>query len=151
MPPSTRHLAPGCATTDPRLTILCAVVAAFIYHYGSRLQLHHGLDDAMNAVPVHLYCGVWGLFFAALMYSPGRHDTLMRVYGIDESRGGCGRGDQVAANVAFAVVVLAWVRRCCADMGCDAHAVVHLSGRNPKQQNNDRLHHTNLQQPLYTK
>ncbi|CAM9529674.1 unnamed protein product [Ectocarpus fasciculatus] len=98
----------GCATTDPWVTILCAVVAAFIYHYGYRLQLHHGLDDAINAVPVHLYNGVWGLFFAALMYSPGRHDTLMRLYGIDESRGGCGRGDQVAANVAFAFVVLAW-------------------------------------------
>eukprot|EP00752_Nemacystus_decipiens_P005605 g5073.t1 len=98
----------GCATTDPRLTIVIAVVAAFVYHYSYRMQLHRGLDDAVNAVPVHFYCGLWGLFSAALMFAPGRHAILMSAYGVDESRGTCGRGDQVAANMAFAAAVVVW-------------------------------------------
>eukprot|EP00752_Nemacystus_decipiens_P005607 g5075.t1 len=98
----------GCATTDPRLTIVIAVVAAFVYHYSYRMQLHRGLDDAVNAVPVHFYCGLWGLFAAAVMFAPGRHAILMSAYGVDESRGTCRRGDQVAANVAFAVAVVVW-------------------------------------------
>ena len=116
--------------------MLSAVVAAFVYHYSYRMQLHRGLDDAVNAVPVHFYCGIWGLFSAALMFAPGRHDTLMRSYGVDESRGSCGRGDQVAANMAFAAVVVLWVSGCCARLGLGlcAHAASPMGQNNQTKQ-----------------
>lgn len=93
--------------------MVIGVVAAFVYHYSYRWQLHRGLDDAVNAVPVHGYCGIWGLLSAALCFAPGRHDALMSAYGVDESSGSCGRGNQFLANLAFAAVVVVWVSECC--------------------------------------
>eukprot|EP00752_Nemacystus_decipiens_P005733 g5188.t1 len=97
----------GCATTDPHLTIAIAIVAAFVYHVSYRGQLHHGLDDAVNAVPVHLYCGLWGLLAAAFFFSEGRHDALMTAYGV-ESPGKCSRWGQIGANILFGLVVVGW-------------------------------------------
>lgn len=132
--PHSRHLRPGCATTDPRLTIVCGVVAAFVYHYTYRLQLDRGLDDAVNAVPVHLFCGFWGLLSAAFMFAPGRHDVLMSAYGVDESRGSCGRANQIAANLLFAFVVVAWVSGCCETFGRGAHHAASTVGPNNRKQ-----------------
>lgn len=100
------------------------MVAAFIYHYTYRLQLSKGLDDAVNAVPVHLYCGIWGLLSAALMFSREQHKLVMTFYQVDASLGTCGRTNQVAANLVFAIVVVVWVSLSDANWGRDAHVAL---------------------------
>lgn len=62
----------GVATTDPRNTIWIAAIGALIYHVSFRLQLRHGVDDCVNAAPIHLFCGIWGVFAASVAYAPSR-------------------------------------------------------------------------------
>eukprot|EP00752_Nemacystus_decipiens_P010929 g9713.t1 len=96
----------GCATTDPRITMLVAIGAAFVYHLTYRAQLQFGLDDAVNAMPVHLYCGLYGLFLAGWTFSDELHNDYLS--SLDIERGSCHRNYQAAANCAFLVVLIVW-------------------------------------------
>ncbi|CAN0451139.1 unnamed protein product, partial [Laminaria digitata] len=69
------------------------------------------MDDVVNASPVHLFCGAWGLTAAGLFsskfgysaaYYPDRSDSCAGVF-----YGGSGRS--LAANVVFGLSVVAWV------------------------------------------
>lgn len=69
------------------------------------------MDDVVNAAPVHLFCGIWGLMAAGLFttkfgysasYYPDRSDECSGLlYG--------GSGRALAANVVFGLAILAWV------------------------------------------
>eukprot|EP00903_Cladosiphon_okamuranus_P017335 g15972.t1 len=96
----------GCATTDPRITIIVATGAAFIYHLSYRVQLELGLDDAVNGVPIHLYCGVYGLFLAGCTFSDELHNDYLSSLGIE--RGSCDVNSQMTANVVFLIVLVLW-------------------------------------------
>lgn len=112
---SLPFLRAGAATTHPHATIPVAIFGAVVYHLAYRYQYNWGIDDAVNAAPVHLWCGIWGTIAASLCYSFKFRNTyfdLMETRGYDIDHGGeedCGRGGQLLANVIFAIVTVLWV------------------------------------------
>ena len=58
----------GCATMMPGFAIASGFLAGFIVIIGSTLMTKLQLDDVVDAVPVHGFCGVWGTLAAGLFY-----------------------------------------------------------------------------------
>lgn len=62
----------GCATIEYWAAVVIGAVAGCLYLAGSAALIHYKLDDAVDAVPVHLVNGAWGLLSTGLFSSPGR-------------------------------------------------------------------------------
>ncbi len=50
-----------CAWVAPWAAVLIGIIAGFIVCYGYWFLEKRGIDDAVGAVPVHGFCGSWGL------------------------------------------------------------------------------------------
>jgi len=75
----------GCSVVEPWAAVIIGVIGGLLYLFGSWYLIHHQIDDAVNAVPVHMFCGIWGMLAVGLFTSPTR---LRQSYGIDDSSGG---------------------------------------------------------------
>lgn len=74
----------GCAVVEPWAALIIGMIAGVIYLLGSRGLVKLRLDDAVDAIPVHMLNGIWGLFAVGLFASP-RH--LITAYGRDDHPG----------------------------------------------------------------
>lgn len=68
----------GCATVDPWAACVIGLIAGWIYIGANSLLLYWRIDDAVDAIPVHLFNGIWGLIATGLFSSPSR---MLMVYG----------------------------------------------------------------------
>ncbi len=50
----------GCHLILPYATVVIAIIAGVLVVLGERLLEKLQIDDAINVIPVHLFCGVWG-------------------------------------------------------------------------------------------
>mmetsp|Transcript_5652 Transcript_5652/g.8495 ORF Transcript_5652/g.8495 Transcript_5652/m.8495 type:complete len:500 (+) Transcript_5652:39-1538(+) len=100
---------------QPEGAIVIGCIAGIIYQLSSRLLLKLRIDDSINASPVHLFSGAWGMIATGLFaeetnygkaYYPGRQDSCCGVFY------GCG-GSQLAAQIVFILVNLAWTSFTC--------------------------------------
>lgn len=60
----------GCATVEPWAGFVIGVVAGWVYLAASALILRLKIDDAVDAIPVHMFGGAWGVLAAGLFSSP---------------------------------------------------------------------------------
>lgn len=69
------------------------------------------LDDVVNAAPVHLFGGMWGLVAAGLFTSKHGYSAAYFEDRSDKCAGLLygGSGRSMAANLVFLVAVVAWV------------------------------------------
>lgn len=65
----------GCATMDPPYAVLTGAVAGIIATIGPAILTKMRLDDVVDAVSVHAFCGVWGTLAAGLFYSGDLFNT----------------------------------------------------------------------------
>ena len=73
----------SCAFIEPWAAIVIGLVAGCVYLFSSHLLVKFRLDDAVDAIPVHLFGGCWGLIATAFFASPR---GLKYYYGLgDES------------------------------------------------------------------
>jgi Amt family ammonium transporter len=105
----------NCATVQMEGAFAIGAVSGCIYHFGARLLVRLQVDDVVQAVPVHLFAGMWGilaagfftvpkLYGAAYAHDEGmerRHECAGLLYG--------GSGKQLGAQLTFLVVALTWV------------------------------------------
>jgi Amt family ammonium transporter len=68
----------GCGVFEPWAAVVTGAVAGVIYLLGSRGLVSMRLDDAVDAIPVHLCGGAWGILAVGLFAAPER---LLSVYG----------------------------------------------------------------------
>jgi ammonia channel protein AmtB len=73
-----------CGTIETWAAICVGLVAGWIYLMGSKMLLKLKLDDAVDAIPVHMFNGMWGLIATGLFSSPGR---MVDAFGTDEHVG----------------------------------------------------------------
>mmetsp|Transcript_29028 Transcript_29028/g.79660 ORF Transcript_29028/g.79660 Transcript_29028/m.79660 type:complete len:520 (+) Transcript_29028:112-1671(+) len=73
-----------CGTVQNWASILIGVVAGLLYLFGSNLLIQVRLDDAVDAIPVHCFNGIWGLIATGLFSSPG---PMLDAFGTDEHVG----------------------------------------------------------------
>lgn len=62
----------GCAVVEPWAAAVIGAIGGIILVYSNRLVLKWRIDDAVDAVPVHFFCGAWGLISVGLFTSPTR-------------------------------------------------------------------------------
>ena len=102
----------GCALVEPWAAVVIGIIAGWLYMYGSHLLIRLRIDDAVDAIPVHMLNGIWGCFATGLVASPSKMEL---VYGTSESVGwfySLGRGEWNArllgCQVCMLLFILGW-------------------------------------------
>lgn len=63
-------MAGGCAYVESWAAIVIGLVSGLLYLTGSRLMVRYGIDDAVDAIPTHMMCGIWGCIAVGLFAEP---------------------------------------------------------------------------------
>jgi Amt family ammonium transporter len=103
----------GCGVVEPWAAVVTGFFAGFAYVGGSRLLITLRLDDAVDAIPVHMFSGLWGLICVGLFAST---DRLEAVYGRSDHPGlfysfaaGKPDGTLLACQIIGLMFIMAWV------------------------------------------
>lgn len=62
----------NCSVVEPWHAIFIGLIAGLVYVYSSKLLVKLRIDDAVDAIPVHFFNGMWGCIATGLFASP-RH------------------------------------------------------------------------------
>jgi ammonium transporter, Amt family len=62
----------GCALVEPGLAIVSGLIAGLLYLWSSSFLLRIKIDDAVDAIPVHMFNGAWGILATGLFATPER-------------------------------------------------------------------------------
>jgi Amt family ammonium transporter len=74
----------GCATVEPWAAVLIGITGGWFYLLGSNLLIKFRIDDAVDAIPVHMVGGMWGVLSTGLFTSP---ELLQAAFGQEEHVG----------------------------------------------------------------
>lgn len=103
----------SCAVVEPWAAILCGIVAGALQFATSIMMIRLQIDDPLDAVSVHGFCGMWGVFFLGLL---AKKDYIQQVYGRDDEtiKGGYGvfyggDGSLLACQCIGILVIFGWV------------------------------------------
>jgi len=101
----------ACATVEPYGAFFIGIGAGFVYVLSSKFLVKLGIDDVVDACPVHGFCGAYGLISAALWTTPHNYKAAYGIY--DGSENTCqglfyGGGAQLGASLVFLLFVVAW-------------------------------------------
>mmetsp|Transcript_24608 Transcript_24608/g.49847 ORF Transcript_24608/g.49847 Transcript_24608/m.49847 type:complete len:451 (-) Transcript_24608:195-1547(-) len=103
----------GCSVIEPWAAVFTGSVAGLLYLLSSELLVKFRIDDAVDAIPVHLFNGLWGMLAVGLFASPGK---LEDAYGRSKHVGwfyswGKGSSDAtlLGANLVGVLFILGWV------------------------------------------
>jgi Amt family ammonium transporter len=104
----------GCGLIEPWAAVIVGIISGIVYLGGSRLLILLRLDDAVDAIPVHLGGGIWGLISVGLFASPSRmemaygnadhvgffHSVFDRFHDID--------GTLLGAQIVGVLFIIGW-------------------------------------------
>lgn len=62
----------GCSTVTPWAACVIGMVAGWVYVFSSGLLVKLKIDDAVDAIPVHFFNGIWGCLAVGLFAEPSR-------------------------------------------------------------------------------
>ena len=101
---------------EPHYAVIVGSVAGIVYPTASKILLHKfKVDDVVDAVPVHLGGGVWGLLAASLFTSSRAYLTKYDSY-VDDGETPCGlfmgcanSGAILGSNFVFLLAQVSWV------------------------------------------
>ena len=102
----------GCAVVEPYGAVLIGLLAGPVYLLASKTLKACGIDDVVDAFPVHGACGCWGVIAAALFATKENYSASYGIYeGAADTCAGLfygGKGNQLTANLLFVLFVAAW-------------------------------------------
>jgi len=97
----------SCSVVEPWAACVIGLIGAFVYTFGSCTLKKLEIDDAVNATPVHFFCGAWGLIAPGLFArglgmraAYGNHRTGL-FYG--------GKGVMLSVQLLAFVAITLWV------------------------------------------
>lgn len=62
----------GCSVVAPWSALVIGLVSGLVYKFSSNLLVKFRVDDAVDAIPVHLFNGIWGCLAVGLFAEPTR-------------------------------------------------------------------------------
>jgi Amt family ammonium transporter len=86
----------GCHAVSPPEALLIGALGGLLMLAGAHLLGRYRIDDAINAIPVHLLGGIWGTLAAGLLGDPDRLGT------------GLGRAAQVGVQLLGVTLAGVW-------------------------------------------
>lgn len=102
----------NCSVVAPWAAVVIGLTSGFVYVMSSSLLVKLRIDDAVDAIPVHLFNGMWGVLATGLFAEPSR--TLL-AYNNDVHVGwfyswGSSSGDAnlLLCQIAGIAFILAW-------------------------------------------
>lgn len=107
----------GAAMVNTWSAYIIGMTSGFVYYGFSKLMLKLKIDDPVDAIAVHMGCGMWGLimtsaFSASNMiqqfYGPAPYENTTRAYGWIMGAGSMG-GKLLAAHLVYIIVIFGWV------------------------------------------
>uniref|UniRef100_A0A7S3LF15 Ammonium transporter n=1 Tax=Amphora coffeiformis TaxID=265554 RepID=A0A7S3LF15_9STRA len=103
----------GAGLVEPWAAFVIGFIAGILYTIGSYLLLYFKIDDAVDAVPVHLFNGVWGLIAVGCFAVPdhlevfyGRSDHPGWFYSVRE---GDSNGRLMGVQLVGFLFIVGWV------------------------------------------
>jgi ammonium transporter, Amt family len=60
----------GCGVVEPWAAIVIGIVSGWVYMWSSNLLIRWRIDDAVDAIPVHMFNGIWGVLATGFVASP---------------------------------------------------------------------------------
>jgi Amt family ammonium transporter len=102
----------GCATVETWVAVIIGIFAGIFYLMGSFLLVRLRIDDAVDAIPVHMVGGAWGVISTGLFSNPER---MQVAFGLGEHSGwfyewSQGSGDFTLMGIQLIAVlfIFAW-------------------------------------------
>lgn len=102
----------GAASTDAWMAVVIGAIGAFVYIGSSKLMLKLKIDDPVDAVAVHGFCGAWGVLASGIFFDLAAVSVGYSNYP-DSGEGPCSQGEQFATQVVLVLVIIAWVAVTC--------------------------------------
>jgi len=103
----------GCSVVEPWAAFVIGLVAGWTYIFWSNLLVKLKIDDAVDAIPVHLGNGIWGCIAVGLFAEPARTEAAFGDhghYGWFYMWGqGSGDGKLLLAQICGVLWILSWV------------------------------------------
>ena len=100
----------GCSTVSPGSAFVIGLISAPVYYYSNKLLLKCKIDDVVGAVPVHGFCGIWGVIASGLFATPNYYGQAYYGSRQDKCAGLIyGGGDMLIANLMFILFLFCWV------------------------------------------
>ena len=101
----------GCSTCSPLGAFLIGLIGAFVYYYSNKLLLKLHIDDVVGSIPIHGFCGIWGVIAAGLFATPHYYSLAYYSSRANKCSGLLygGSGDLLLANLQFVLFLFAWV------------------------------------------
>lgn len=95
----------GCSVVEPWASLVIGLISGVVYVLSSKLLVKLKIDDAVDAIPVHFFNGMWGCIATGLFASPR---LVSAAY--DYSGPGLfyGSGDLLAMEIAGILFIIAW-------------------------------------------
>lgn len=94
----------GCALMEPWAAIVTGIIGGWLYMFSSHLLIKYRVDDAVDAIPVHMTNGIWGMIATGFFASPSKMELT---YGNSEHVGwfySWGRGSSDASLLACQII-----------------------------------------------
>jgi ammonium transporter, Amt family len=98
----------SCAVVHPWAACVIGIIAALVYYGCSKLLVALKIDDAVDAIPVHLGNGIWGVLAAGFFADP----ELMGIAGYNAEKGGIFYGagaDLLLTQIVAVLWIFGWV------------------------------------------
>ena len=98
----------GCSTVTPWAAIVIGIISGFVYLGFSKLLIKMKVDDAVDAIPVHFACGIWGVLAVGFFAEPG----LMKVAAYNDAKPGVfygGDGKLLLLEFYTVLWIIGWV------------------------------------------
>jgi Amt family ammonium transporter len=102
----------GCATVDTWAAVVIGAFAGLFYLVASKLCIYFRFDDAVDAVPVHLAGGLWGMIATGLLSAP---NLIEAAYGPSDHAGwfyewsmGSGDFSLLGAQLVACLFIFGW-------------------------------------------
>lgn len=105
----------GCGVVEPWAAIMIGMISGWVYICASGLLIRFRIDDAVDAIPVHMFNGIWGVLATGLFASPRLME--MAYPGTSEypgllftlGKGKIFRGNLLGCQVTLIIFILVWV------------------------------------------
>lgn len=98
----------GCAMVEPWAAFVIGIISGWMYIFASSLLCRLKIDDAVDAIPVHLGSGMWGVFAVGLFAEPARTAAAFAEHGKYGVFYG-GDGSLLLAQVCGILWIIGWV------------------------------------------
>eukprot|EP00899_Mesostigma_viride_P015389 jgi/Mesvir1/23851/Mv10654-RA.1 len=97
----------SCALVEPYGAFIIGMTASLVYLGGAKLLKMLKIDDPLDAAPVHMFCGAWGLIAVGPFV---RRDLVSFFYGKTFEYGFLygGGGKQLGIQILGVVAIAAW-------------------------------------------